>query len=93
MPLRIETAAKVLAAQPVPASSRRLTRCALVASTADDRPAMKPTEEIEITPSMIKAGYVAYLTERQRVEDGDDEDRRIAFTSIFREMWQARQMR
>jgi hypothetical protein len=42
---------------------------------------------------MIKAGYVAYLTERQRVEDGDDEDRRIAFTSIFCEMWQARQMR
>jgi hypothetical protein len=49
-----------------------------------------PADEIEITPEMSEAGYVAYLTERRRLEDGDDEDRRIAFTSIFRAIWQAR---
>jgi hypothetical protein len=49
-----------------------------------------PACEIAVTPEMVEAGYVVYLAERPRVEDGDEEDRRIAFTAIFCAMLQAR---
>jgi hypothetical protein len=52
----------------------------------------KKRPEIKITAEMIEAGYVAFLTERRRLEDGDDGDHTIALTSIFCAMWEARQV-
>jgi len=44
----------------------------------------------EVTLAMADAGYVAYLAERPRVEDGDEGDRLLAFTAIFCAMLHAR---
>ncbi len=42
---------------------------------------------------MIEVGDSTYLTDGQRIEGGDHEDRRIAFTSFFCLISDARQMR
>jgi len=48
--------------------------------------AVADDKTIKVTPDMIEAGYIAYLKERERLEDSDYDDKGSALTRIFEAM-------